>query len=149
MIGRVVSTKSLKTATVLVTRTAKHALYKKTYVQSKKYLVDDQIKVRIGDIVEFIKCKPISKRKNWTITKILGKTFKEIAEEQLKKGAEETIAAVMPEAKTELRVESEESSKEKVENLSRVASRDKKLEVKSASKKSKVKAGKDKLVTKP
>ena len=101
MIGRIVSTKMNKTATVLVSRVAKHSLYKKTYVQSKKYLVDDQIKVKVGDIVEFIQCKPISKRKNWTITKILGKTFAEIAEAELKKGADETIAAVMPEEKTD------------------------------------------------
>lgn len=114
MIGRVVSTKSLKTVTVLVSRVAKHALYKKTYVQSKKYLVDDQKGVKIGDIVEFIKCKPISKRKNWTITKVLGKTFTEIAEAELKKRADETIAVVMPPSSAEAS-EGKEKELEKVE----------------------------------
>ena len=120
MTGRVVSTKSLKTATVLVTRIAKHVLYKKTYVQSKKYLVDDQIGVKVGDIVEFIKCKPISKRKNWIITKILGKTFTEIAEAELKKRAEETIAAVMPEEKEKLINDDKKSDKEVKSNNSEV-----------------------------
>jgi len=97
MIGRVVSTKTKNTATVLVERTAMHPLYKKTYVQSKKYLVDDSIGVKIGDIVDFVNCRPISKRKSWTVTKVLGKNFAEIAEAQLKKEAEKVIAEVMPE----------------------------------------------------
>lgn len=97
MVGRVVSTKNKNTATVLVERTSKHSLYKKTYLQSKKYLVDDSLGVKIGDIVDFISCRPISKRKSFKITKVLGKNFAEIAEEQLKKGAEESIAQVMPE----------------------------------------------------
>lgn len=97
MIGRVVSVKSSKTATVLVERTATHPLYKKTYIQSKKYLVDDSIGVKLGDIVDFINCKPVSKNKHWEITKVIGKNFVEIAEEQLKKEAEAVISEVIPE----------------------------------------------------
>ena len=63
MIGRVVSVKSKNTATVIVERVVTHPLYKKTYIQSKKYLVDDQLSVNVGDIVDFINCKPISKNK--------------------------------------------------------------------------------------
>lgn len=100
MIGRVVSTKSQKTATVLVERIAVHPLYRKTYVQSKKYLVDDSIGVKIGDIVDFINCKPVSKRKRWKIIKVVGQDFVEVAKIQLKKEAEETIAEVMPEEKS-------------------------------------------------
>lgn len=102
MIGRVVSTKSKNTATVLVERTTKHPLYKKTYIQSKKYLVDDSIGVKNGDIVNFVNCKPISKKKFWKITKVLGKDFAEIAKADLKKAAEEVIAEVMPEEKQEV-----------------------------------------------
>lgn len=97
MIGRVVSTKSKNTATVLVERVAKDPLYKKTYMQSKKYLVNDLISVKIGDVVSFINCKPVSKNKHWQITKVMGKNFAEIAKEQLKKEAEQVIAQVMPE----------------------------------------------------
>ena len=101
MIGRVVSIKLLKTVTVLVERVARHPLYKKTYVQSKKYLVNDSIGVEIGDIVDFVSCKPISKNKHWKITKVLGKNVAKIAEADLKKKAEEVISQVMPEEKAE------------------------------------------------
>ncbi len=96
MIGRVVSTKLKNTVTVLVERMAMHPLYKKTYVQSKRFLVDDPIGVKIGDIVDIIKCRPISKNKHWKITKVLGRNLAEIAEEKLKKEAEGIIAEAVP-----------------------------------------------------
>lgn len=96
MIGRVISTKSPKTVTVLVESVTKHPLYKKNYVQTKKYLAHDSIGVKLGDIVDFINCKPISKRKSFLVTKVLGKNFAEIAEGELKKKAEEAISEVMP-----------------------------------------------------
>ena len=99
MIGRVTSTKLKNTATVLVERVAWHPLYKKTFIRSRKYLVDDQIEVKEGDIVEIINCKPVSKRKHWKIVKVVGKSLKEITEEKLKEAAEKTIAEVMPEEK--------------------------------------------------
>ncbi len=96
MIGRVVSVKSQKTVTVLVENIVTHPLYKKTYVQSKKYLVDDAIGVKVGDIVDFINCRPISKGKSWKITKIAGKDFVELAKEHMKEKAEQAIAEVLP-----------------------------------------------------
>ncbi len=113
MIGRVVSVKSLNTATVLVERTVKHPLYKKTYMQSKKYLVDtSNIEIELGAIVNFVGCKPISKNKHWKITKVLGRSFAEIAEAHLKEGAEGAISEVMPEEKEVNRVEGIGSSEE-------------------------------------
>lgn len=109
MIGRVVSTKTNKTVTVLVERMAKHPLYKKTYVQSKRYLVDDQKGVKEGDVVEIIKTKPISKNKHWAILKVVGKNLAEITKEKLKAQAEETIAQVMPEKTEELEKRKEKS----------------------------------------
>ena len=96
MTGRVVSTKLKNSATVLVERMAMHPLYKKTYVRSKRFLVDDSIGVKMGDIVDIIKCRPISKNKHWKITKVLGRNFAEIAEEKLKKEAEGVIAEAVP-----------------------------------------------------
>lgn len=114
MVGRIVSTKLNYTVTVLVERVAMHPLYKKTYVQSKKYLVDDAIGVKMGDIVDFINCKPISKNKKWKITKVLGRNFAEIAEEHMKEKAQEAIAEVMPvepKVSDEEQVTSDESEK--------------------------------------
>lgn len=101
MIGRVVSVKSQKTVTVLVENIVIHPLYKKTYVQTKKYLVDDSVGAKLGDIVDFINCRPVSKGKSWKITKIVGKDFVEMAKEHMKEKAEEAIAEVMPEEKPE------------------------------------------------
>lgn len=105
MIGRVVSIKMKNTAAVLVERIAKHPLYGKTFVRSKKYLAEDMIGTKVGDIVNLINCKPISKRKAWKVEKVLGKDFVEVAKIQLKKEAEEVITEIMPEEK-----ETEESS---------------------------------------
>lgn len=101
MIGRVISAKTTKTVTVLVERVAKHPLYKKTFIRTKKYLVDDLIGVKEGDVVEIIKIRPISKNKHWRVAKVLGKSLLEITEEKLKAEAEKIIADVMPEEKTE------------------------------------------------
>lgn len=101
MIGRVISTKLKNTATILVGRIAVHPLYKKSFARSKKYLADDQVGVKDGDIVEIIKTRPISKNKHWKIVKVLGRSLAEIAEQQMKEKAEEVIAEVMPEEKIE------------------------------------------------
>lgn len=99
MIGRVVSTKSKNTATVLVERKATHPLYKKTYIRSKKYLVHDLLQTKEGDVVDIVKTKPVSKDKHWKIVKIVGKNLAEVVEETLKAAAEEIISEVMPEEK--------------------------------------------------
>lgn len=117
MIGRVVSNKLKNTATILVERAAKHPLYKKTYIQSKKYLVDDQLAVKVGDIVDFINCKPISKNKRWKIVSVLGRDFAEIAEEHMKEKAEQAIAEVMPAPAS---VEASAGEGEKVEKVEKV-----------------------------
>lgn len=102
MIGRVVSNKMEKSAVVLLEFSVKHPLYQKAFKRSKKYLVDDSIGVKVGDIVEFIKIRPISKNKHWKITKVLGQNFAEIAQVQLKAQAEKQIEEVMPDEKEEI-----------------------------------------------
>lgn len=101
MKGRVISVKTSKTATVLIERVAMHPLYKKTFLRSKNILVDDAIGVQMGDIVEMVKVKPISKNKHWSIVKIVGKNLTEIVESEQKEAAEKVISEVMPEEKTE------------------------------------------------
>lgn len=97
MIGRIVSTKTKNTATVLVTRTAKHPLYKKTFVRSKKYLAVNELEVKLGDIVEMIKVRPVSKKKHWRITKVIGRNMEELVSEHLQEKGAEIIAEIMPE----------------------------------------------------
>lgn len=114
MIGRVTSTKLTHTATVLVERIARHPLYKKTFLRSKKYLVDDPIGVKDGDMVEIIKCRPVSKNKHWMITKVVGKNLAEIVEAEQKMKAAAVIAEVMPEENKEVEKKTQRKRKEKV-----------------------------------
>lgn len=102
MIGRVVSTKMQKTAVVVVERQRVHPLYKKTFMRSKKFLVDDLLGVKEGDVVEFVEVRPISKNKHAQIVKVIGKNLQEIMEEKLKMEAKEVILEVMPEEKEEV-----------------------------------------------
>ena len=97
MVGRVVSIKMMKTAAVLVARVEKHPLYKKTFMRTKKYLVDDPIGVKLGDIVEIEKVRPISKNKHFRIMRVVGRDIEEIVEEQLKEEAKVAIEEVLPE----------------------------------------------------
>ena len=116
MKGRVVSNKLEKTATVLVTRTAMHPLYKKTYVASKKYLAQDDLGVKMGDIVEIEKIKPVSKKKHWKVIKVVGRSLEEIVKEHLQEDAAEVISEVMPVEKVEETViEETKEPKEKTE----------------------------------
>lgn len=110
MIGRVVSTKMAKTATVLVERRKTHPLYRKSFMRSKKYLADDSLGVSLGDVVVIAKVRPISKRKHWRVEKVLGKDVVALGTKKLQEGAAEAIAEVLPEEKEE---ETEDKSPEK------------------------------------
>lgn len=66
--GTVVSDKGDKTVTVLVERRVMHPIYKKYIRTSKKYAAhDEQNKCKAGEKVSIIECRPISKRKRWTV----------------------------------------------------------------------------------
>ena len=97
MIGRVVSAKMPKTVTVLVESRREHPLYQKRYVWTQKYLVDDPLGAKLGDIVVFVKTRPISKRKHWQVTKVLGQDFVSLQQAELQEEAAEAIAEVLPE----------------------------------------------------
>lgn len=112
MRGRVISVKMSKTATVLIERTARHPLYKKTFVRSKNILVDDAIGVKLGDIVEIVKVKPVSKNKHWRVTKVVGKNLAEIVEAEQKMAAEKVIAEVMPQPEADRPLDEEEKKEE-------------------------------------
>lgn len=74
--GKVISTKMDKTATVLVERVVVHPLYKKRFKRSKKYHVHDELGTAIGQTVNFVACKPISKLKKWKIIENKNKGLK-------------------------------------------------------------------------
>jgi len=64
--GTVVSDKMEKTIVVAVTEYKTHPKYFKKYRSTKKHKVhDEENKFKVGDTVEFVDCKPISKEKRF------------------------------------------------------------------------------------
>lgn len=76
--GVVTSDKADKTITVSVERRFKHPLYGKVVRTSKKYLAHDQDnEYGIGDVVEIISSRPISKRKRFSVLRLVEKARRE------------------------------------------------------------------------
>jgi small subunit ribosomal protein S17 len=74
LVGRVVSDKRAKTVTVLVERRVKHELYGKIVGQSRKYHAhDEKGEYKLGDTVEITESRPLSKTKNWVVTRLVEK----------------------------------------------------------------------------
>lgn len=70
--GTVISDKMDKTIVVSVERTFQEPYYKKTIKSRKKYKAhDENNRCKVGDIVEIIESKPISRTKRWTVFRIL------------------------------------------------------------------------------
>lgn len=70
-IGKVISKKMEKTATVAVERVLVHPIYKKRYKRVKKYQVHDEVGVGVGQVVKFVASRPYSKTKKWRVVEIL------------------------------------------------------------------------------
>jgi len=74
LVGRVVSDKRAKTITVLIERRTKHELYGKIVARTSKYHAHDENgDYKMGDVVEISECRPISKTKAWTVTRLIEK----------------------------------------------------------------------------
>ena len=74
-VGIVVSNKMDKTIVVQVESRFPHPIYAKTMVKTKRYLAHDETEqCNIGDEVLVQETRPLSKRKRWTLTKILSKS---------------------------------------------------------------------------
>lgn len=86
-----------KSAVVLVGSKKRHPLYKKIYLRTKKYIVDDPKGVKEGDLVEIVKTRPVSKHKHFQVSRVMGTDIVSIETAGLQERAEEAIAQVMPE----------------------------------------------------
>lgn len=64
--GKVLKT-SNKTAIVQTERLYVHPKYKKQIKKTSTIMVDDSLGVQVGDLVTFVQCAPISKRKRHSI----------------------------------------------------------------------------------
>lgn len=74
LIGKVVSDKRAKTVTVLVERRVKHPLYDKIVAKSSKYHAhDESSEFKTGDVIEITESRPLSRTKNWVVTRLVQK----------------------------------------------------------------------------
>ena len=70
--GVVVSDKMDKTIVVRVDRMAKHSLYGKPVLRSKKFMAHDETNdCRIGDKVMIAETRPLSANKRWEVAQII------------------------------------------------------------------------------
>ncbi len=72
--GRVVSDKMDKSIVVAIERFVKHPIYGKFVRQTTKLHVhDENNECAEGDKVEIRECRPLSKKKSWTLVRVVEK----------------------------------------------------------------------------
>ncbi len=70
--GRVISTKMDKTIAVAIERLVKHPNYGKYVRRTTKLLAhDEKNECQEGDTVAIAPCRPLSRRKSWTLVRVV------------------------------------------------------------------------------
>jgi small subunit ribosomal protein S17 len=74
LVGVVASDKMRETVTVTIERLVKHPLYKKIMRRRTKVMAhNEKNEARVGDRVELVETRPISRNKTWRVAQILVK----------------------------------------------------------------------------
>lgn len=71
--GVVSSNKMQKTVVVSIVRRTQHGLYGKVVLRTRKFKAHDELQCDIGDTVEIMETRPISRDKRWRVTRIIEK----------------------------------------------------------------------------
>ena len=69
--GVVTSNKMTKTVVVEITRTYRHPLYRKVVHLSKRVKAHDELGCQIGDRVQIVETRPLSREKRWAVESIV------------------------------------------------------------------------------
>ena len=70
--GIVVSDKMQQTVVVAVERQVRHAVYGKIQRRTSKFMAHNEGNAaRVGDVVEIVESRPLSRRKRWVVTRIV------------------------------------------------------------------------------
>jgi small subunit ribosomal protein S17 len=73
-VGVVVSDKMQKSCVVAVEWQVRHGLYGKTERRTSKFMVhDEDNSAKVGDMVEIVETRPLSRRKRWTLKQVVRK----------------------------------------------------------------------------
>jgi small subunit ribosomal protein S17 len=76
MTGVVTSNKMQKTVVVEITRMFRHPLYRKVVHTSKRVKAHDEIGCQIGDQVQIVEARPLSRDKRWVVESIVKKEIR-------------------------------------------------------------------------
>ena len=76
MTGVVTSNKMTKTVVVEISRKFRHPLYRKVIHSSKRVKAHDEIGCQIGDQVEIVESRPLSRDKRWVVENIVKKEIR-------------------------------------------------------------------------
>src|SRR5436309_6542811 len=72
--GRILSDKMDKTVVVAVESRVRHPLYGRIVRRTKKYKAhDEENQFHVGDLVEIMECRPLSKEKTWRVNRLVEK----------------------------------------------------------------------------
>jgi small subunit ribosomal protein S17 len=71
MTGVVTSNKMTKTVVVKITRKFRHPLYKKVVYSSMKVKAHDELGCQMGDEVQIVEARPMSREKRWAVESIV------------------------------------------------------------------------------
>ena len=83
-VGKVVSTKMMKSIVVAIERRVPHALYKKYFRRTTKLMAhDEKGEAGLGDMVRIMETRPLSKNKRWRLVEVVAKakysTFRSVS----------------------------------------------------------------------
>jgi small subunit ribosomal protein S17 len=71
-VGTVISTKMQKSIVVAVEWQVRHGLYGKTTRRTSKFVVhDERNEAKVGDMVEIVETRPLSRRKRWMLRRVV------------------------------------------------------------------------------
>jgi small subunit ribosomal protein S17 len=74
LVGRVVSDKMDKTRVIAVDVAKRHRLYDKVVRLTRKYYAHDELNAsHLGDVVQIVESKPMSRTKRWALETIVQK----------------------------------------------------------------------------
>lgn len=71
MVGKVTSNKMTKTVVVEIVRKFRHPLYQKVVYASNRVKAHDEIGCQIGDQVQIVESRPLSRDKRWVVETII------------------------------------------------------------------------------
>jgi len=71
IVGVVTSNKMTKTVVVEITRVFRHPLYRKVVHSSKRVKAHDEIGCQVGDKVQIVESRPISRDKHWVVESVV------------------------------------------------------------------------------